>query len=519
MSSLDMSMGETVCPGDSVLWTLLDTALNTEEKTQHIGNYLVIGADVNHVNRSEPELSGMFPLLLATAIGNEQLVQYLLDEGADVNQEVGYELVQQHAIPTALHQACTDGHLDIVEILTSRKELACLEVKDCLGKTAFHSAIESGEVDIVRRLIQEGCDVHTMDRDGNNGLFSAISLTGQKLKNMFSFLLAKGLCPFEHNNKGLTPLKYAALLGKFEAVDLVSEINDRSCVNNHSTSKASLGLSDLESIIIFKKWTKLSVDELKRVAMLCLSKKTDKSLHFAVQYGDKTLVRFLLQNGGLDKISSHTAFGMTPLLMACDMKSTDIVKILLEYGAKADQASNFDRGLTPLKKSVLHGDIEMAADLLKHGADIQSGANKHLLNRALYSRDVAMWTLLLAAGATTASLSQYLMPVSFNIHENFNLIHCLYTAGHYTALYKFAKSLPRDQQGIFYSQSVPENFNAMLRHEIYSLIFNAPTLQDVCKNKIRKKLKGKVLNRTDKLGLPASIQSFIMLDVFHIIQI
>jgi len=61
-------------------------------------------------------LCGTFPILLAVAVGQGEVVELLVVLGADINQELDVVSWKDAVCPTALHQACLDGRLDLVQV-------------------------------------------------------------------------------------------------------------------------------------------------------------------------------------------------------------------------------------------------------------------------------------------------------------------------------------------------------------------------------------------------------------------
>ena len=135
------------------------------------------GANVN----AAPE-NARTPLMIASENGNIQLVQALLDSGADPNIE-------------------------------SRK----------WGRTALKLAARKGHIDIVDLLLDKGVPI---DYRGNNNEkiylngASALSYAAAEGQGgMITHLIARGANPNLESFKGITPLFYAASEGKIDAVN------------------------------------------------------------------------------------------------------------------------------------------------------------------------------------------------------------------------------------------------------------------------------------------------------------
>eukprot|EP00435_Cladocopium_sp_Y103_P053087 s631_g16.t3 len=97
------------------------------------------------------------PLLLAVAFGHVDTARVLVQEGASTN-ELGYALIR-----TAEY-----GDLDMVRFLL---EIGCdKDTADMHGATPMHTAAENGHLDIVRFLVESGASRHSTDEDGRTPL-------------------------------------------------------------------------------------------------------------------------------------------------------------------------------------------------------------------------------------------------------------------------------------------------------------------------------------------------------------
>jgi len=155
------------------------------------------------------------------ALGDSEIMQMLLDKGADVNSisKTG---------ETALYRASTEGLAVTVQML-----LECgakLDVKHKLlqGETALHSAAFQSNVAIVQLLLAAGANVHLKSQDGDTPLHSAVKATHiyTDVQGQFAvvqLLLAKGAGASVDvkNNTGETPLHLAASHGHGAVVELL----------------------------------------------------------------------------------------------------------------------------------------------------------------------------------------------------------------------------------------------------------------------------------------------------------
>jgi len=139
-----------------------------------IVQYLVEqGADVNKANDK-----GFTPFLLACHLGNFAIVSYLFSKGVDVSTRVkgGF---------TALMVACGSEHrnIDVINFLLNPIGVNVNETDDD-GVTALMIASENGDINIVKNLISAGADVSAKAADGTTALNAAKEEGNQKIVNI-----------------------------------------------------------------------------------------------------------------------------------------------------------------------------------------------------------------------------------------------------------------------------------------------------------------------------------------------
>ena len=91
-------------------------------------------------------------LLSAAKNGHHQIIQYLIEKGADVNFGYKYDY-------TPLIIASCNGHTEAVKTLVNNN--ADLELKNEYGETALICATRNKHYDTVHTLIRAGADIHT----------------------------------------------------------------------------------------------------------------------------------------------------------------------------------------------------------------------------------------------------------------------------------------------------------------------------------------------------------------------
>lgn len=168
----------------------------------------------------DPQDIGLNASLQAAAMlkGNEEIVQYLLNRGADPNYIDYLEI-------TPLMHASTSGSVSIVQIL-----LKCgvdLERKDHSGKTALNRAAGRwGSKEIVQLLLENGADINSEDNSGHSALFSA---TFQNRYETLLVLLTYTKIKISPDRYGRTLLHVAAIRGHLESVLILLKFDAIDC--------------------------------------------------------------------------------------------------------------------------------------------------------------------------------------------------------------------------------------------------------------------------------------------------
>jgi ankyrin repeat protein len=111
---------------------------------------------------------GYSALDLAAEAGNLQIINLLLEAGADVDYS-------QESSP--LHMAVKSGHVDVVKHLIEAG--ANLEIEADDGITPLMEAVERGELEIIRLLVEAGADFQATDRYGKS-VFQQAAQAGQE---------------------------------------------------------------------------------------------------------------------------------------------------------------------------------------------------------------------------------------------------------------------------------------------------------------------------------------------------
>ncbi|KIL54578.1 hypothetical protein M378DRAFT_18753, partial [Amanita muscaria Koide BX008] len=158
--------------GDSCAKALL---LSVYGCNTDIARVLVMhGADVNI------KMGGVTYLYEASRKGAKEMVELLLDKGADVNAQGGF-------YGNALQAASNEGANNIVKVLLDKG--ADVNAQGGFYGNALQAASDIGSKDIVKLLLDEGADVNAQGGEYGNSLQAASS---KGVKDIVELLLEKG---------------------------------------------------------------------------------------------------------------------------------------------------------------------------------------------------------------------------------------------------------------------------------------------------------------------------------------
>ena len=136
------------------------------------------GVNLNFKNRK-----GNMPLHLATACGQESILEALLENGAKIDDIDSSQL-------TPLQIAVLSEQLSVTKALL--KHGADTEVKSKLGYSPLHCAICEGNASLVKLLLEHGADVNS---PADNGLTPLIRTICGKDYGISELLLQNGAKP------------------------------------------------------------------------------------------------------------------------------------------------------------------------------------------------------------------------------------------------------------------------------------------------------------------------------------
>lgn len=157
---------------------LADAAIYDVVKNEDMDTFsdmVVLGYDID-----EKDADGYTPLMIASAMGKEKFVRFLLNNNAKVNK-------RSYFGTTALHRAAQAGNNVIVNMLVDAGAL--VNMPDLEGNTPLIYAVKAEKLFTVELLINLGADVNFINAKGETALRWAQK---KRFKGIIDFLKAHG---------------------------------------------------------------------------------------------------------------------------------------------------------------------------------------------------------------------------------------------------------------------------------------------------------------------------------------
>jgi len=172
-----------------------------------IAEFLVSkGADINALNAVSQSV-----LLYGAYFDNAEITELLIAKGATLNDQDAFGRAPLHY---AARQHSLGALLPLIE------NGAEIDIRDNIGETPLHFAIRWGYDDVAEMLIDGGADLSVTTDDGRTYLHLA-SIKGYTI--VADLLIKRGIGLNAQDNSGKTPLYYAAKHGNKKIADLLMQ--------------------------------------------------------------------------------------------------------------------------------------------------------------------------------------------------------------------------------------------------------------------------------------------------------
>ncbi|XP_006006371.1 poly [ADP-ribose] polymerase tankyrase-2 isoform X1 [Latimeria chalumnae] len=241
------------------------------------------------------------PLHFAAGFGRKDVVEYLLQSGANVHARDDGGLIP-------LHNACSFGHAEVVNLLL--RHGADPNARDNWNYTPLHEAAIKGKIDVCIVLLQHGADPIIRNTDGRTALDLAepsakAVLTGEYKKDellessrsgneekMMALLTPLNVNCHASDGRKSTPLHLAAGYNRVKIVQLLLQHG----ADVHAKDKGDL-----------------------------------VPLHNACSYGHYEVTELLVKHGAC--VNAMDLWQFTPLHEAASKNRVEVCSLLLSYGA------------------------------------------------------------------------------------------------------------------------------------------------------------------------------------------
>ncbi|CAG9817853.1 unnamed protein product [Phaedon cochleariae] len=241
--------------------------------------------------------------ILAEALQFQEIIEFLLYKGADVNQR------DKHG-RTVLHYAAEECKIELVKYLVSRG--ARINVEDIDGFTPLHLSVEENSLQLFSYFIENGADVNTKTAE-TTPLQRAVQ---NRNFEMVEELTRRGANVHEMNCRGWTALFWAVYVGDLDIL-------------NH----------------LLEKGARVNVLETRF---------GDTPLHVAALHDDLCCLQILVDNGGDVNIQDNE--GKTPLHVAAGEGHSDCLRILVDSGGDVNIQDIY--GKTPFHRAAEEGRLD-----------------------------------------------------------------------------------------------------------------------------------------------------------------
>jgi ankyrin repeat protein len=356
------------------------------------------------INDQENAL-GVTPLHCAVYQGNDEMVEFLLENGANGNATTTDG-------QTALHIASQRGHRKCMKLLFANH--VDLHIVDQAGASSLHSAVGTATDEAtVPLLVKHKVNLNFQNpRNGNTALHLAVQCRRPRI---ILFLLEKGATVDLVNDEGLTPLQLAANTDNCEAISLLLQ----HCA--HIEARSLAGPTALQYAAWKGHWIAFDLLLIGGADINVWNKQGETLLHEQARASVNTsIVTKILDQGA--NIEARTSQGYTPLQCAAISGNKTMFNLLLDRGAKIDVETAKGETILHLTPPANQNCLDILKTALAEGLDVKATSSQgwNPLHQTIYTgtgaldlasdRTAEYIELLLANGA---SINDYAVSGAF----------------------------------------------------------------------------------------------------------
>ncbi|OWF52231.1 uncharacterized protein LOC110448031 [Mizuhopecten yessoensis] len=292
------------------------TALYWSVRYQLIDTVVIL-LEKGKANPNQTRLLGLVaPIVMASALGNNDIVKVLLDNGADVNMTIrGGE--------TPLHHAAKEGHLDVVQTLLDKQ--ADLNAQDEKGERSLTLAAQNGHADVVKYLLKCGADMYHKNHFGFDSWYYAMAQHNEIVLRV----LTEHYTNLRSNTiKVKSPLCIAASLGNCPMIKILLKmrVDPEETDENGNTFIHHAAINNQDNVIKhFHK--KVSIDAQNNCK--------ETAMHIACRRGSHDVVLELMDKKAKSNIGNLKGENALHVLASSKKTSPGIARALVEHTIKS----------------------------------------------------------------------------------------------------------------------------------------------------------------------------------------
>jgi len=279
------------------------------------------------------------PMLAAAIAGDIPTMKVLIESGANANEANIYGNTPLHYALRRTSMERRQGRVAVVAFLV--KHGANINRRTKNGITPLMDASNIGDTDALKYLVKNGAQIDLADKDGR----TALALAANRLyDDIVIYLVVHNVNVDTHDEQGRTPLMQAIAASSLFTIQnekdrSIEEVNRLSIVNLLLDHHADVNSADKSG------WTPLAL---------------------AAQNNSTEIVTTLINHGAEQNIHVPSLGGETPLMTAIRKNNLQMLKVLV--AAKPDLTLANSQGRTALSYARGYRDEEMIEILNKAGA-------------------------------------------------------------------------------------------------------------------------------------------------------
>ncbi|XP_014233513.2 ankyrin-3-like [Trichogramma pretiosum] len=324
---------------------------------------------------------GCAPLHLALNGGHEQIAEWLLRRGADINLANVKGSTPLHMI-SAGKMDYADFLQTFFEISDEQRRPVKVDARDNEGKTPLHHAISHRHKKLFELLLRRDVDPNVADNDGSTALhticmadddngWATMLFEISEERNRQVQIDARGLY-------NLTPLHLA--LVKKELREVAELLLRKGAATNLVDSEGSTPLHTVckyaDDDDRVRMLIEISNEENKPVEVDARNKLGRTPLHRALAKGNGQGVRYLLKLGADPNLADKNGFSPLHVIIKHRYDDDKLLKLFFDACKEVDRPVQVDvqdkNGRTPLQWAVANLYLNVVDVLLDQGADLSS---------------------------------------------------------------------------------------------------------------------------------------------------